>query len=80
MMEYGPTFSIFIPDTTFGIGAVDNLGTLVKSLGSRKPLVVTDQGIISAGLWDKAKASLEKAGLLFGVFDGCLPDAPLSVI
>ena len=80
MMEYGATFSIFIPDTTFGIGAIDNLGALAKSLGSRKPLVITDKGIISAGLLDKAKASLEKTGIPFALFDGCLPDAPLSVI
>ena len=54
------TFRIQIPDTFVGNGAVDNIGALVKQLGGKKVLIVTDTGIVQAGLVDKVKQSLEK--------------------
>ncbi len=46
------TFRIQIPDTFVGNGAVDNIGALVKQLGGKKALIVTDTGIVQAGLLD----------------------------
>jgi len=73
-------FWVRIPYTLIGTGAVDNVGALAKELGGKKILIVTDQGVVQAGLVDKVKQSLEKEGIEFGIFDSCEPDAPVNVI
>jgi choline dehydrogenase len=45
------------------IGAIKALGDETKSLGIRRPLLVTDQGIVKAGLLDEAITPLKAAGL-----------------
>ena len=49
--------------------AAARLGEIVKSRMTR-PFVVTDKGVISAGLIDGALKGLEKAGLDYALFDG----------
>jgi len=73
-------FSIFIPESLIGVGAVDDIGSIVKGLKANKVLIVTDGGLVKIGLIDKVKRPLENDGIEYGVFDGCLPDAPFSVI
>jgi alcohol dehydrogenase class IV len=73
-------FSIFIPESLIGIGAVDDIGSIVKGHKANKVLIVTDGGLIKTGLIDKVKRPLENEGIEYGLFDGCLPDAPFSVI
>jgi alcohol dehydrogenase class IV len=80
MNHEASTFSLFIPDTLIGMGAVGDIGSIVKGLKARKVLIVTDGGLIKTGLVDKVKRPLETEGIEYGVFDGCLPDAPFSVI
>jgi choline dehydrogenase len=45
------------------IGALKALGDEAKALGVRRPLLVTDQGIVKAGLLDEALTPLRAAGL-----------------
>jgi len=60
----------------FGAGA---LKRLPKALGpSTKPLVITDQGVVKAGLLDQVAGLLEEAGLSRAVYDRTLPDPPVS--
>jgi alcohol dehydrogenase class IV len=73
-------FSLYAPNTVFGVGAVGNVGTFAKGFGSRKALIVTDAGVAGAGLLDAATSSLEASAVAFGLFDECLPDAPLPAI
>jgi len=80
MNHYMSTFSVFIPNTSIGIGAVANTGTIVKNLDPKKVLIATDEGLVEAGLIDKVKHPLENEGIEYAVFDGCKPDAPYSVI
>lgn len=47
------------PEFVFGTGAVSLVGRYAANFGARKPLVVTDAGIIAAGLTKKAMAYLE---------------------
>ncbi len=68
------------PNTTFGIGAVQDIGRLVNNLGKKEVLVVTDQGIVQAGLLDKIKEPLEAERINFLIFDECEPDAPVANI
>ena len=69
-----------IPYILAGVDTVAQVGDLVKNFGGQKPLVVTDLGVINAGLLDIVQKPLEKAGIKFGVFDKCEPDAPVGII
>ena len=73
-------FRIAMPITFMGNGAVENAGALAKQHGGKKVLIVTDHGVVQAGLVDKVKQPLEKEGIESGIFDGCKPDALISVI
>jgi len=73
-------FWIRMPHILVGTGTVANVGALVKKFGGRKVLIVTDPGVVQAGLIEKVKQPLEKEGIEFGIFDGCEPDVPLHVI
>jgi len=62
----------FCPTTrvVFGEGTLTQLGILAGELGGKRILLVTDPGIVSAGLADRAIASLRDAALDIFVFDG----------
>ena len=62
----------FCPTTrvVFGEGTLAQLGKLSKELGGSRILFVTDPGIVSAKLTDRAIAPLQRASLDFFVFDG----------
>jgi len=53
----------------FGIDICENLGAEIKTLNGSRPLVVTDKGIVNAGLLDRISELLKKAGIEFVVFD-----------
>ncbi len=53
----------------FGPGAVDQTADAARSLGMRHPLIVTDPGIVTAGLLDRVRAPLRQAGLGVATFD-----------
>jgi len=62
----------------FGPGSLEQLP---RQIGPQaKPLIVTDKGVVQAGLLEKATKILDKAGLGFAVFDSTLPDPPLEMI
>ena len=48
-----------------GAGAIARLGELVAELGVTRPLLVTDKGVVAAGLADATLAHLENA-VVFG--------------
>ncbi|MEM6793011.1 MAG: iron-containing alcohol dehydrogenase [Acidobacteriota bacterium] len=54
----------------FDAGALARLGELASQLDGRRPLVVTDPGILAAGHVGRAVSELETAGLSPAVFDG----------
>lgn len=58
----------------FGANAVEILGRELKALGAKKVLVVTDEGVIKAGLFEKVEASLLKDGIKVAVFDDVEPN------
>lgn len=53
----------------FGTNTLDQLGVLACGLPARRVLLVTDRGIVAAGHADRARRSLEAAGLAVTVFD-----------
>jgi len=55
-------------------GCLGGLGDEVNRLGARHPLVVTDPGIVAAGIVDKVTGTLKEKGISYAVFEGVEPD------
>ncbi len=53
----------------FGVNTVDRVGELACGIGARKVLLVTDQGIVSAGHADRVRQLLTDVGLTVAMFD-----------
>ena len=68
-----------VPSVIFETGASARLGAIVKSRMTR-PVIVTDKGIIKAGLIDAALESLKAEGLDYFLFDGIEADPPARVV
>jgi len=69
MSSVNSVFSFVLPTKiVFGPGCLDTLLDELQKLNARKPLLVTDRGIIGAGILDKVLSILE-AKLSFRVFD-----------
>ncbi len=73
-------FNVKIPDTIIGLGAVSNIGDIAKSFAASNILILTDAGIVKAGIIDAVKVPLEKSGLKFEVFDGCKEEPPVTLV
>jgi alcohol dehydrogenase class IV len=58
------------PEMVLGDGAVDDLPELVRRLGEGAVFVVTDRGLVDAGVAGLVAARLESAGLRSAVHDG----------
>ena len=59
-----------------GPGALARLGELCGELGIRRPLLVTDKGVVAAGLVEPALALLDHAVL----FDGVRPNPDIELV
>jgi choline dehydrogenase len=59
-----------------GQGAIGRLGEIVEGLGVRRPLLVTDGGVVAAGLAQKVLERLTDAV----VFDGVRPNPDVELI
>ena len=70
------TYGFFIPTITLmGIGAHKELGSRIKTLGGKKPLIVTDKGITKTGLTQTIADLVRKdAGLEPVIFDETVPN------
>lgn len=65
----------FLPTrNVFGEGAVQEAGDLVKSLGAKKCLIVTDRYLGQIGMADRVQGILEKAGIEACIFAGAEPN------
>ena len=58
----------------FGNGAVQQAGAEAKRLGVSRALIVTDKGVVKAGLLAPIEAALREAGVTKAVFDDVLPN------
>lgn len=57
----------------YGKGAIKELGKLAKDLGDTA-LIVTDPGVVKAGVLEAVKKSLDAAGVKHATFDGVHPN------
>ena len=76
-----PVRSFEIPTSIkHGLGAIASLADEAKALGMKRPLVVTDPGIVRAGILERATRVLEAARLAFVAFDCVAANPPLALV
>jgi len=63
-----------------GPGALEILAAEVRRIGGSKPLIVTDKGVISAGLLDKVTEVLNREALPYAVFDAVVGNPPAALV
>lgn len=71
-----------MPITTFqmadclytGFGAIGKIAEEITANNLTKPLIVTDKGVIKAGITAKIEATLKGAGIAYALFDGVVPN------
>lgn len=73
--KFSPSGSIL-----FGHGVVAEIGKEVKELGVKKALIVTDKGVVKAGLLSKVEEPLKEAGIEVGVFDEVEPNPSVETV
>jgi len=64
----------------FGLGAVEKISPEAQLLKAKKILIITDTGVIQAGLLEGIEKSLRSVGLPFAIFDGVEPDPRIEVV
>ncbi len=64
----------------FGSGTIDRLGGLVESQEWESLLVVTDPGIVDAGILDPVTAALSETAVEYDVYDGVRPNPTVSMV
>ena len=58
----------------FGEGVSLEIVDEVKSMGNKKPMIVTDKGLIAAGVVNKITAALDRGGIVYTIFDEIEPN------
>jgi alcohol dehydrogenase class IV len=64
----------------FGPGSIERLGSEAQLLKAKKILIITDPGVIQAGLLEGVEKFLQPVGLPFVIFDGVEPDPRIEVV
>jgi alcohol dehydrogenase len=64
-----------------GTNAVDNIPYELDQLGVKRPMVITDQGVVMAGLLAYVENAIEDSELTIGaIYDSTPPDSSLEVV
>jgi choline dehydrogenase len=63
-----------------GLGAIATLAEEAKALGMKRPLLVTDGGIVRAGLLERATGPLEASNVSFAVYDKVAANPPIAIV
>ena len=61
-------------------GALECLADQVTALGVKRPMLVTDQGLVKAGLVERATAVLEAGRVDYVLFDGVIANPPIKLV
>ena len=65
------TFEFVLPTRiVFGSGIIRTLPEEIRGMNHVKPLIITDKGLVKAGIAGKITAVLEKENIQYSLFDG----------
>jgi len=68
-------YGFFIPSVTLiGIGASKQIPEKIKALGGSKPLIVTDGGIVKAGILKQITDLMDAAKMSYAVYSDTIPN------
>ncbi|KUK31142.1 MAG: Alcohol dehydrogenase [Thermoanaerobacterales bacterium 50_218] len=75
------TFETYVPQkVVFGAATTDRIGQYLKEAGiSGKAVIITDPGIVKAGIADRVKDALKREGFDVAIFDKCKPEPDSKV-
>ena len=68
------------PRIVMGPGVIRQIGQEAKGQRAEKALIVTDKGVVDAGLAGELQKSFDKAGIKHAVFDGVEPDPRYEIV
>lgn len=75
------SFSFQTPKVVLGWGAIRDLGELAKKQGLSKVVIVTDQGLVRAGLLERLEEVLRATSIdVVGVFDSVEPEPSIATV
>src|SRR6056297_1891929 len=63
-----------------GVGALQSLPDSIGELAGKKPLIVTDPGVVTAGILEKVMQVLHEAGIECAVFDQVVPNPYIETV
>lgn len=73
------SFKVRTPDwILFGFDTVRQVGVEAKRLGAGKVMLLTDPGVVKAGLLDPVYESLKEEGLEYDIFDAVEPEPSIQ--
>ncbi len=64
----------------FGNGAIQNLDRILNRFKAKNVFIITDQGIVQAGILEKVKSKLEESNFNVLVYDETEPEPPISSV
>ncbi len=74
-MHMGQVTSFFIPNVTLvGEGCSKEIPARLKNISGVKPLIVTDQGIVKAGILKQITDILDAAKMQYAIYDQTVPN------
>ena len=63
-----------------GLGVLANIAMEARQLGGKKALIVTDPGVLEAGLIDQVTAALQEDDIACAIYDKVQPDPSAEII
>ncbi|WP_417593029.1 iron-containing alcohol dehydrogenase [Parasphingorhabdus sp.] len=69
-----------VPVLHFGEGCLAELPGQIAALRASRPMIVTDKGIVDAGLIAPVEQTLRAAGLEVAIFDSVIADPPEAIV
>ncbi|MGA2481271.1 MAG: iron-containing alcohol dehydrogenase [Spirochaetia bacterium] len=69
-----------LPETTICPGAIRQIPDALKGLGARTVMVVTDPGLVKAGVFEKIRVLLDGAGIQVKLCDRVKPDPSIKLV
>lgn len=74
-MHLGKITSFFIPTVSLvGENSSKEIPDRLKTIGGKKPLIVTDQGIVAVGILKQITDILDAAGMTYAIYDKTVPN------